>query len=129
MNIRQRGAGGFMSVLCLGILLGVMLIPVQAGDRSVQLINGENVASGHVQPGVSHTGRPLHSPPRFIDRRTPISERPFAKPFIDRSSPISERPLAPIGGGAQVAPDPVPFIWCQGQWVRADSPWHSCPWR
>jgi hypothetical protein len=127
MNIGLRVSGGFISVLCLGVLLGAMIIPLQAGDRSVQFINGENVLSGHVHPGVSHIGRPLHSPPRFIDRRTPISERPFAKPFIDRSSPISERPLAPIGGGVQVAPNAVPFIRCQGQWVRADSPWHSCP--
>jgi hypothetical protein len=127
MNIGLRVSGGFISVLCLGVLLGAMIIPLQAGDRSVHLVNGEYVASSSVQPGVSQVGRPLYSPPPFMDRRPPISQRPFAKPFIDRSSPVSERPLAPIGGGAQVAPHSVPFIWCQGQWVRADTPWHSCP--
>jgi hypothetical protein len=127
MSIGLRMSGGFMSVLCLGILLGAMIIPLQAGARSVQLGNGESVPSGSMQTGVLHAGRPLYSPAGLMDRRTPISERPFAKPFIDRSSPISERPLAPIGGGVQVAPNAVPFIRCQGQWVRADSPWHSCP--
>jgi hypothetical protein len=127
MNIGLRGSRGFMSVLCLGVLLGGMIIPLQARDRSVQLVNGAYALSRSVQSGMSQAGRPIYSPPAFTDRRTPISERPFAKPFIDRSSPISERPLAPIGGGAQVAPHAVPFFWCHGQWVRADSPWHSCP--
>ncbi len=116
MNIGLRACGGLMSVLCLGVLLGAMIMPLQGGSRSVQLVNGGRGPSGSMQPGISQ-----------LDRRTPISERPFAKPFIDRSSPISERPLAPLGGGAPVAPDAVPFIRCQGQWVRADSPWHSCP--
>jgi hypothetical protein len=127
MHIEQRVAGGFMSVLCLGILLGAPILPLQAGDRVTQLINEENVPSGGVQPGVPQAGRPSFAPPVFIDRSTPISERPFAKPFIDRSSPISERPLAPIGGGPQVAPGSVPLIWCHGVWVRADSPGHNCP--
>jgi hypothetical protein len=127
MNIGLRVSGGFMSALCLGVLLGAMILPLQAGDRRVQLVNGAHIPSGSVQTSVSQTGRPPYSPPGFIDRRTPISERPFAKPFIDRSSPISERPLVPHGGGAQVAPHAMPFIWCQGQWVRADSPWHGCP--
>jgi hypothetical protein len=126
MHIEQRVAGGFMSMLCLGILLGAPILPLHAGDRAAQLINGENVPSGGVQPGVPQAGRPPYTPPVFIDRSAPISERPFAKPFIDRSAPISERPLAPIGGGAQVAPGSVPLIWCHGVWVRADSPGHNC---
>ena len=126
MHIEQRVAGGFMSLLCLGILLGAPILPLQAGGRVAQLTSGENVPSGGMQPGVPQAGRPPYTPPVFIDRGTPISERPFAKPFIDRSSPISERPLAPIGGGPQVAPDSVPLIWCHGVWVRADSPGHGC---
>jgi hypothetical protein len=111
MNIQQRVAGGFMSALCLGILLAAMIIPVQAGDSLVQFVKGKNFPSGSVQPSVPQAGRPLYSPPVFMDR----------------SAPISERPLAPIGSGAQVAPEAVPFVWCQGQWVRVDNPWHSCP--
>jgi hypothetical protein len=117
MHIEQRVAGGFMSLLCLGILLGAPILPLQAGDGTDQLSSGKNIPFGGVKPGV---------PPAFIDRGTPISERPFAKPFIDRSSPISERPLAPTGGGPQVAPDSVPLIWCHGVWVRADSAMHGC---
>ena len=126
MHIEQRVAGGFMSMLCLGILLGAPILPLHAGDRATQLINGKNVPSGGVQPGMPHAGRPPYTPPVFIDRGAPISERPFARPFIDRSSPISERPLAPIGGGPQVDPGSVPLIWCHGVWVRADTPGHSC---
>ena len=126
MHFEQRVAGRLMSVLCLGILLGGLILPLQAGDRSAPLNSGEKVLSGGVQPGVPQAGRPPFTPPAFIDRSTPISERPFAKPFIDRSSPIAERPLAPIGGGPQVAPGSVPLIWCDGAWVRADSPGHSC---
>jgi hypothetical protein len=126
MHIGQRVAGGLMSVLCLGLLSGALILPLQAGDRAAQFIDGKIAPSGGVQPGVPQAGRSLPPPPVFMDRSTPISERPFAKPFIDRSSPISERPLAPIGGGAQVAPGSVPLIWCQGEWVRADNPGHSC---
>jgi hypothetical protein len=126
MHIDQRVAGGFMSVLCLGILLGAPILPLQAGDRAAQLINGKNVPSGGVRHGAPHAGGPPNAPPVFIDRGTPISERPFATPFIDRSSPISERPLAPIGGGAQVGPGSAPLIWCHGVWVGADSPGHNC---
>ena len=112
MGIRQRVATGFMCALCVGVLLAVMSIPAQAGDGSVQLVRGKDFHSRSVPPGVPQVGRPLYSPPVFMDR----------------STPISERPLAPIGGGggAQVAPGSVPFVWCQGQWVRIDSPWHSC---
>jgi hypothetical protein len=31
MNIGRRGSRGFMSVLCLGVLLGATIIPLQAG--------------------------------------------------------------------------------------------------
>jgi hypothetical protein len=129
MNIQQRVADGFMSALCLGILLGAMVMPAQARDGAIRVIDGGNFSPESVQPGVPRSGRPLYSPPVFVDRSTPMSERPFAKPFIDRSPSVSERPLAPIGGGAQVAPGAVPFIWCQGQWVRVDHPGQSCPWR
>jgi hypothetical protein len=111
MNNRQRVAGGLSSALCLWVLLGAMIIPAQAGDALVQLINGKNFPSGSVQPGMPQTARPLYSPPVFMDR----------------STPISERPLAPIGDGAQVAPGSGPFVWCQGQWVRVDNPRHNCP--
>jgi hypothetical protein len=126
MNIGLRVSGGFISPLCLGVLLGAMIIPLQAGEESVHLVDGAYVLSGSVQP-VSRAGPPTYSPPAFMHRHPPISQRPFAQPFIDRSPPVSERPLAPIGGGAQVAPHSIPFMWCQGQWVRAASPWHSCP--
>jgi hypothetical protein len=127
MDIGESSARGFMGLLCLWIFLGAMVIPLQAGDRSVQLTNGEIVSSGGLRPGVPQAGRPLFPPPVFMDRSPPMSERPFARPFIDRSSPLSERPLPPIGGGAQVAPGSGPFIWCHGGWVRADNSWHGCP--
>jgi hypothetical protein len=126
MRIRQRVAGGFISVLCLGILVGALILPLHAGDSGVQLISGKIVPSGGVQSGMRQAGRPVYSPPVFMDHGTPFSERPFAKPFIDRSSPISERPLAPIGGGAQIAPGSVPPVWCQGEWIRPDSAGHRC---
>jgi hypothetical protein len=106
-----------MSVLCLGILLVVSILPLQAGDRAAQFSGRKNAPLGGVPPGV---------PEAFIDRGTPMSERPFARPFIDRSSPISERPLAPIGGDPQVAPGSVPLIWCHGAWVTADSSTRGC---
>jgi hypothetical protein len=111
MNIGQKVAGGFISALCLGILLAAIIMPAQAGDESVQLVRRNHFPLESVQPGVPQGGRPLYSPPVFMDR----------------STPISERPLAPIGNGAQVAPESVPFAWCQGQWVRIDNAWHSCP--
>jgi hypothetical protein len=127
MNIGQSGARGFMGLLCLWILLAAMVMSLQARDRSVQLIDGDNVSSGGLRSGVPQAGRPLYSPPVFMDRSPSMSERPFARPFIDRSSPLSERQLPPIGGGAQVAPGSGPFIWCQGEWVRADRSWRGCP--
>ena len=126
MHIGQIIAGRFMSVLYLGLLVGTLILPVQAGDGATPSRNGGIAPSGGVQPGVPQAGRSPSSPPVFTDRGAPISERPFAKPFIDRSSPMSERPLGPIGGGAQLAPGPAPLIWCQGEWVGANSPGHSC---
>jgi hypothetical protein len=126
MHSEPRVVGGFISLLCLGILLGILPPPLQAGDGAVQLIDGRKIPSGSVQRHVPHAGRPPYSPPVFMNRGTPMSERSFAEPFIDRSSPISERPLAPIGGGGQVAPGSVPLIWCQGAWVRPDSPGQRC---
>jgi hypothetical protein len=125
MNIRQRIAGSFMSALCVGILLAAMTLPASAGGGSVQLINGKKLPSRSVQPGVPQTGRPLDSPSVFTDQSPPISERPFAKPFIDQGPSIADRPLAPIGGGAQVAPGPGPFVWCQGEWVMSGN--SRCP--
>jgi hypothetical protein len=125
MNFRQRIAGSFMSVLCVALLLAAMTLPAAAGGGSVRLIDGKKLPSGSVQPDVSQIGRPLYSPPVFMDQSRPISERPFAKPFIDRGPSPSDRPLAPIGGGAQVAPKSGAFVWCQGEWVRADNT--GCP--
>jgi hypothetical protein len=126
MCIGQRIVGGFTSMLCLGILLGAMIMPLEARNTVVQRINGKSFSSTSVQPRVPQAGRPHSSSSMFIDRSTPISERPFANPFIDRSPPMSERPLAPLGGGTQVAPGRTPLVWCQGQWVRPDNPWQSC---
>ena len=126
MHIGQIVAGRVASVLCLGILLGTLVLPVQAEDRATPFRNGGIAPSGGVPLGVPQAGRPLSSPPVFMDRAAPMSERPFARPFIDRSSPMSERPLAPIGDGAQLAPGSAPLIWCQGEWGRANSPGHSC---
>jgi hypothetical protein len=110
MNIRQQFTGGFIIALCLGMLLGAVITPAEARDASVRSATPKHFPSESVQPGVSQSGRPLYSPPVFMDRGTPISERP----------------LAPIGNGGQVAPESVPFAWCHGQWVRVDNPWHSC---
>lgn len=111
MNIRQSLAGSLMSVLCLSVLLATTILPAEAGDAEVLLIHGEKSPSGQVRPGIPQAGRPLYAPPVFMDRGTPISERP----------------LAPIGGGAQVVPEAVPFVWCHGEWVRIDDLRHRCP--
>jgi hypothetical protein len=110
MNLRQRLAGGFMCALCLGFLLAATVLPVEAGGGAVQLIHGKRFSSGSVLPGVPQTGRPLYAPPVFMDR----------------STPLSERPLAPIGGGTQVAPGAAPSVGCPGEWVRVDHLWHRC---
>ena len=111
MTIRRSVSGRFISTLCLGILLGAMLIPAQARDASVQLVKRNSLPSASLQPGIPQSGRPLYAPPVFMDR----------------STPISERPLAPIGNGGRLAPEAVPFVWCHGQWVRADHLGPSCP--
>jgi hypothetical protein len=126
MNIEPKGVGGFLGVFCLALLLEALILPLQAGDSASHLINREVVLSGGVPRGVPQIGRPPYAPPVFMDRGTPMSERPFAKPFVDRSSPMAERPLPPIGGGGQVAPGSRPLIWCQGKWLRADSLGHHC---
>jgi hypothetical protein len=126
MHIRWRLAGGLMSALCLGILLVVSTLPLQAGDRAAQFSSRKNAPFGGKPPGVPHGGGLPYAPPAFVDRGTPMSERPFAKPFIDPSSPVSERPLTPLGGGPQVAPGSVPLIWCHGAWVTADSLPRGC---
>jgi len=113
MSFQRRVAGSYMSALCLGILLGAMIISAHAGDVSVQLVKRNHFGSETVQPGIPPSGRPLYSPPVFLDR----------------STPMSQRPLAPIGNGGQIAPEAVPFVWCAGHWVRADDLWHHCPGR
>ena len=127
MHMEQRVAGGFLSALCLGIFLGVSILPLQAGDKADQFVSRKNLPSVGLSPGVPPARGFPYAPSAFIDRGTPISERPFAKPFVDRSSPISERPLAPLGGGPQVAPGSVPLIWCHGVWVKADRAGQGCP--
>jgi hypothetical protein len=122
MHIERRVARAWMSALCLGMLLGVAIVPLPAADRAAPFIGKRSAPVG----SVPQAGALPYAPPAFIDRGSPISERPFATPFVDRSSPISERPLAPIGGGLQVAPDSIPFIWCHGVWVRVDRPGQSC---
>jgi hypothetical protein len=111
MNIRRRVAGGIISVLCLAILLGMLIIPAQARVASVQFVKRHHFPSESVPPGIPQSRRPLYSPPVFMDR----------------SAPISERPLAPIGNGGQIPPESVPFVWCHGQWVRANNLRQSCP--
>ena len=111
MNIGQRMVSGLVSALCLGFLVAALPPPAEAGGRSVQLVHGKRFPPGSAQLGVPQDGRPLYSPPVFVDR----------------SAPISERPLAPIGDGVQVAPGSAPFVWCQGEWIRIDNFRPSCP--
>jgi hypothetical protein len=126
MDIEQRAAGRLLSMLSLWLLLGVSILPLHAADGELQLTGGQNYQRGGARPG-NPQGRSIpYAPPAFVDRSTPMSERPFAQPFIDRSTPISERPLAPIGVGPQLGPESVPLIWCHGVWVRADRPGHGC---
>jgi hypothetical protein len=126
MDIEQRAPGKLLSLLTLCILLGLSTLPLHAGNRESQLTGGHHSHREGARPG-GPQGRSIpYGPSAFVDRSTPMSERPFAKPFIDRSTPISERPLAPIGAGPQLGPESVPLIWCQGAWVRADRPGHGC---
>jgi hypothetical protein len=127
MKILQRMVGGFISLLVFGSLLTTTAQTVEAANRAVQLTNGRKSPPGSAHPSFPQAGRPLYSPPVVMDRSAPMSVRPFAQPFSDRGPSIADRPLAPIGGGAQVAPGPTPFTWCQGSGIGADSPPHRCP--
>jgi hypothetical protein len=127
MNTLQRMVGSLMSLLVLGSLLAIAIHAVEATSREVQPTHGRKLPPGGVQPSVPPAGRPLYSPPLFMDRGAPISERPFARPFSDRSPSIADRPLAPIGGETQTVPEASPFVWCQGAWVRVDKPPYGCP--
>jgi hypothetical protein len=122
----DRMAGAFIGVPLLGLLLVAAIPQVQAGGSAALPANGRKQSSGTVQLESPPIAQPLFSPPAFIDRSPPVSERPFAKPFIDRGPSFADRPLAPIGGETQVAPGAMPFVWCQGQWMRADSAWNGC---
>jgi hypothetical protein len=122
----DRMIGAFIGLPLLGLLLVAAIPQAQAGGGTALLVDGRKQPSGAMPLESPPMPRPLFSPPAFIDRSPPISERPFAKPFIDRAPPFADRPQAPIGGETQVAPGSVPFVWCQGQWMRADSPWNSC---
>ena len=121
-----RMTGAFIGVPLLGLSLISASPQAQAGGGTALLANGRKQPSGAAQIESPPMARPLFSPPAFIDRSPPISERPSAGPFIDRGPPFADRPLAPIGGEPQVLPRSVPFIWCEGQWIRADSPWNGC---
>ena len=129
MDTLHRIAGGCIKVLVLSLLLAVVAHSGVVESGPVRLTNGKNFSAGNVPSGIPQTGRPLYSPPVFMDRSAPISERPFAKPFLDHAPSIADRPLAPLGGGAQIAPGGAPFIWCQGEWVRIDKPSPRCAWR
>ncbi|HEX2278783.1 MAG TPA: hypothetical protein VHN13_16935 [Candidatus Tectomicrobia bacterium] len=127
MKILQRVVGGVISLLILVSLLATLVHTVEAASQALQFTHGRKPPPGSVHPSFPQAGRPLYSPPVFMDRSAPMSVRPFAQPFSDRGPSMADRPLAPIGGGAQVAPGPTPFVWCQGAWVRVDNPPHRCP--
>jgi hypothetical protein len=127
MKILQRMVGGFISLLVFGSLLATTVHTVEAASRALQPTNGRKPPPGSAHPSFPQAGRPLYSPPVVMDRSAPMSVRPFAQPFSDRGPSITDRPLAPIGGGAQVAPGPTPFIPCQGSGVSVDPPPHRCP--
>lgn len=127
MKILQRMVGGFMSLLVFGSPLATAVHTLEAASPALQLTNGRKLPPGSLHPSLPQGGRPLYSPPVFMDQSAPMSVRPFAQPFSDRTPSLADRPLAPIGGGAQVAPGGPPFIWCQGGWVRADNPSLRCP--
>jgi hypothetical protein len=119
MDFLHKITSGVISVLLPGIWLAAAIHPAYADSAVYRLTHGRRQPPGMVQPGVPSAARPLYSPPGFVDRSSPISQRPFAQPFIDRGTSLSDRPLAPIGGGELTVPDSAPFIWCQGQWIRA----------
>jgi hypothetical protein len=126
MKILQRMVGAFISLFVFGSLLVTTVQTVEASSRALQHTHSRKSQPGSVHPSFPQGGRPLYSPPAFMDRSAPMSERPFAQPFSDRGPSIADRPLAPIGGGAQVAPGAPPFVWCQGAWVRTDHSPHHC---
>jgi hypothetical protein len=105
MNVCQRITGGCVGLLCVGLLFAVTMPQAQAGDRVPRVWRGEESRSDAVRPGVPTSRRSLYAPPVFIDRITPISERPLAPPFTNRSPSIADRPLAPIGNAPGIAPD------------------------
>ena len=109
MHIEQRVAGGFMSVLCLGILLGAPILPLQAGDRAAQLISGKNVPSGGVQPGVPQAGRPPYCA-ASVHRSRHAHQRTAVRKAIYR--PQLPHIRAPAGAY---------------RWRPAGCPWHRAP--
>ena len=108
LSLRAR-AGRLIVLLVLGaaLLIGSSHT-LRAGGPGLHPSQGPRPSVGHGHPGLPGSGRPLYSPPPFIDHAPPMSERPFAQPFIDRGPSFADRPLAPIGGGAFVAPGPMP---------------------
>jgi hypothetical protein len=129
MDFLHRIASGFVSVLLPGIWLAVAIHPAYAESAAPWLTNGQKPAPRAVRPDLPSAVQPRYSPPGFVDQSPPISQRPFAQPFIERGPSIADRPLAPIGGGTPTAPNSAPFIWCQGQWMRATPLPSGCAWR
>jgi hypothetical protein len=126
MDFLHRMVSGFISVLLPGLWLAAATHPAYADSAAHWLMSGRKQPPGAVQPGVPLDARPLYSPPGFVDRSPPISQRPFAQPFIDRGPSLADRPLVPIGGGTPTVPDAAPFVWCQGQWMQAPLPPSGC---
>ncbi|MBI3328251.1 MAG: hypothetical protein HYZ81_16300 [Nitrospinae bacterium] len=131
-----RIIGILIGALLLGMLTSGSYNEAQAGDGARQRSQRQGQPSEETPSGMQSFGRPLFSPPPFVDRSAPISERPFAKPFIDRGPSMADRPLAPIGGGGQVAPHVLPrqpqqvltpgsWMWCGGQWVWGEGHRHD----
>jgi hypothetical protein len=126
MDSLCRIASGFFGVLLPGIWLAVAVHPAYADRGGHGHMSGRRPPPVVVQPGVPSTAQPFQSPPGFVDRSPPISQRPFAQPFMDRGPAVADRPLAPIGGGTLTVPGSAPFVWCQGQWLRAIPPSSGC---
>lgn len=134
MSLVQRIVSGLLGVLLLGMVTGGSNEEAHGADWAMPRSHGELRPSGNTVPGFHPPGRPLFSPPPFIDRSTPISERPFATPFIDRGPSFADRPLSPIGEGGRIPPMVMPhqqmvspgqWVWCRGHWVWADGHWHD----
>ena len=126
VNALRRLADG-VGVALLGLFLMATVHHTAAGHGLKSPSSGRPPPPDMQQPSLPSAGRPFNAPPAFLDRSTPISERPFAKPFSDRSPPMAERPLSPIGGGHPSSRDVAPQVWCQGRWMRADQLWRDCP--